>query len=764
MVLFTMGKGLSRDISRREVLARLSTAGAGALLGATASVANQSVEKTASGRPLTVGGRPVEVSLTLVSPQTLRLCVLPVLENGEAQSIEDDLVLVKQDWPKPALKMKLMEKPHVMRWGNYRLTVSSYPISVSVSGRDEKLLQKVGVATDSGQVSFSCGDHPILGFGEGGHQFDRRGAKDGMKHGQHNPELAEIGARMPVPLLVGTNGWALFFHQPFGTLDLTGKEGIFEPAARQEAGPLDVFMVFDEDPRVLYKEYARLTGFPHMPPIWALGYQQSHRTLDSREEVMGELKTFREKKLPCDLMIYLGTGFCPSGWNTGHGSFTFNENVFPDPKEMIKEMHDENFKIAVHVVIKQKDLHGTVYDTGDAATADDDVAKYWATHLNVFNMGMDGWWPDEGDWLSPTACLVRNRMYWEGPQKDRPNVRPYALHRNGNAGMQRYGWLWSGDIESTWDTLTAQVKVGINTSLSGMPFWGTDTGGFVTTPELTGELYARWFQFSSFCPLFRSHGRTWKLRLPWGWNTGDYGPKELVGYRGKAGLPDPKELNNPEVEPICRKYLELRYRLLPYFYTAVREAHDTGLPIMRAVWLHYPDDADAVSRSDEYLWGRDILVAPVIEKGASSRQLYLPHGTWYDFWTEQRSEGGAELTRNVDLATLPIYVRAGAIIPMGPVKQYATEKVDEPLTLTIYPGADGEFELYEDDGLTYDFEKGKSTRIRCTWEDRKRRLDLSLAHGSHLMAEGNREFVIRVASAVAQHKIIFTGKPASIRL
>src|SRR5204863_313080 len=131
-----------------------------------------------------------------------------------------------------------------------------------------------------------------------------------------------------------------------------------------------------------------------------------------------------------------------------------------------------------------------------------------------------------------------------------------------------------------------QVSVGLNTSLSGVPFWGTDTGGFVTTKELTGELYVRWFQFSAFCPLFRSHGRTWKLRLPWGWNTGDYGPTELEGYHGNAALPDPRELHNPHVEPICRKYLELRYRLLPYLYSAVREAHDTGIPVMRmrALW------------------------------------------------------------------------------------------------------------------------------------------------------------------------------------
>ena len=224
-------------------------------------------------------------------------------------------------------------------------------------------------------------------------------------------------------------------------------------------------------------------------------------------------------------------------------------------------------------------------------------------------------------------------MYWEGPQVDRPDARPYALHRNGYAGMQRYGaFLWSGDVYSTWETLKTHVPIAINSGLTGFSYWGTDIGGFVPTKELTGELYVRWFQFGAFCPLFRSHGRTWKLRLPWGWNTGELGPNEIRTY-GDAANPDPSELHNAAVEPICRQYLELRYRLLPYLYSVVREGHLTGLPVIRALWLHYPDDAVARARGDEYLWGPNILVAPVTEKGATSRRVYLPRGTWYDFWT-----------------------------------------------------------------------------------------------------------------------------------
>ncbi len=261
--------------------------------------------------------------------------------------------------------------------------------------------------------------------------------------------------------------------------------------------------------------------------------------------------------------------------------------------------------------------------------------------------GVDGWWPDQGDGFDGPSELNRHRMYWEGTQLYHPNERPFALHRNASAGVQRFGgFIWSGDVQSRWETLKTHVPVAINTGLSGLPYWGTDIGGFIPTTEYTGELFVRWFQFAAFCPLFRSHGRNWHLHLPWGWDGGDGGPPETQNFKA-----DPAELHNAHVEPICRKYLELRYRLMPYLYTAVRETHDTGMPIMRALWLHHADDPAAVARGDEYLWGRDILVAPVVEKGATTRRVYLPRGKWFDFWTEEVVDGGREIDRAVDLAT-----------------------------------------------------------------------------------------------------------------
>jgi alpha-glucosidase/alpha-D-xyloside xylohydrolase len=603
------------------------------------------------------------------------------------------------------------------------------------------------------------GEGPILGLGEGGQQFDRRGSVDRMRSGQGGYRLSTHGGRVPVPWLIGTSGWAMFVHQPRGTFDLTGKDGIFSPINAASALPLDVFIVTAREPARVMGGYARLTGVPEMPPLWSLGYQQSHRTLASRELVLSIARTFREKKLPCDVLIYLGTGFCPSGWNTGHGSFAFNPTAFPDPKPMLDELHKMHFHVVPHVVIRARSVSGRASDRFDSGRVDESQAgSYWNAHRGVFSMGVDGWWPDEGDPLDGPSRLARIRMYWEGCQIDRPDRRPYALHRNGYAGMQRYaGFLWSGDVDSTWETLKTHVPVAINTGLTGIPYWGTDIGGFVPTKDLTGELYVRWFQFGAFCPLFRSHGRTWMLRLPWGWNTGELGPNEIRTYR-QAANPDPSELHNAAVEPICRTYLELRYRLMPYLYSVVRECCLTGLPVMRALWLHHPDDAAAVARGDEYLWGPNILVAPVTEKGATSRRVYLPRGSWYDFSSSERLEGGREIQRQVDLATTPLYVRAGTVLPLGPVKQFTDEEVDGPLTLQIYPGADGHFLVYEDDGISFAYRAGDWMGLDVRWIDANRRLSIQLAEGSRIRPPLERKLDLRMMPDGETRRAIFTGK------
>ncbi|MGC2185328.1 MAG: TIM-barrel domain-containing protein [Terriglobales bacterium] len=582
-----------------------------------------------------------------------------------------------------------------------------------------------------------------------------------MISGQGGYKLATHGGRVPVPWIVSPSGWAMFFNQPFGTFDFTGSQSRLLPPNPDAALPLDIFVTVARDPGTIMAEYARLTGLPEMPPLWSFGYQQSHRTLAGRDEILSEARMFREKRLPCDALIYLGTGFCPSGWNTANGSFAWNSRVFPDPREMIGQLHAEHFRVALHAVILSDRLSGTVHDACELSQFDEQKAScYWDAHRQDFAMGVDGWWPDEGDPLDIASRLARNRMYWEGPQIDRPNERPYALHRNGYAGMQRYAsFLWSGDVFSTWETLKTQVPIGINTSLSGMPYWGTDIGGFVPTKEFTSELYLRWFQFGAFCTLFRSHGRAWKLRLPWGWNTGEPGPAEINNYNG-AAIPDPSQLHDARVEPICRKYLELRYRLLPYLYSAVRECSLSGMPVMRALWLHYPDDARAVACGDEYLLGKNLLIAPVVDKGATTRRVYLPRGRWYDFWSDEMLEGGREISREVNLEIIPIYVRAGSILPLGPIKQYTAEKVDGPLSISIYPGHDDTFLLYDDDGTTFNYRRGEWMGSQMMWNDAQKSLAIGLAPGSRMLPRVRTDIEVKLGQST--RSVAYDGTPIRV--
>ncbi|HLW99452.1 MAG TPA: TIM-barrel domain-containing protein [Candidatus Acidoferrales bacterium] len=748
-------------LTRRQILRLLGVSAAASFAGETFLYA--------SARRITVAGRTVRVLVSSVTRHTVRITLAE--ETPAPAKVPDDGSLL-ENIPAAA---PFTPSENGARLGDLHVHITEDPLTIRVESLDGRPIQELKVDSESGSLTFALGAAPVLGLGEGGPQFDRRGDNDNMHSGQGGYRLRTNGGRVPIQWLIGTSGWAMFIHRPPGSFDLSGSEGKFTPSSPSPFAPpsstppnpfpLDLFIVDAKNPAQAMSEYAHLTGHPEMPPLWALGYQQSHRTIANSEEILTVARTFREKKLPCDLLIYLGTGFTPSGWNSENGSFQFNPRVFPEPKKILDEFHSMHFKVALHVVILTRTLRGAAHDVCNLQRFDEEeVSCYWDAHRKVFALGVDGWWPDEGDPLDAASRLTRIRMYYEAPQIDRPNERPFALHRNGYAGMQRYApFLWSGDVNSTWETLRTHVPTAINTCLSGIPLWGTDTGGFIPTKEFNGELFVRWFQFSAFCPLFRSHGRDWKLRLPWGWNTGDFGTPEVTNS-GEVANPDPSELHNAAVEPICKKYLELRYRLLPYIYSAVREGHETGLPILRAMWLHYADDAAAVQRGDQYLWGRDILVAPVTEKGVTSRKVYLPQGDWYDFWTEEKIAGGREIGRDIDLATIPLYVRAGSVLPLGPVKQYTSEKVDEPMTIVIYPGTDGNYSLYEDDGVSFAYRRGEFMKTEMKWNDPDRKLTLRLATGSHMLPPARRKIEVRVAGETSTKAVEFSGQPITVQV
>lgn len=720
---------------------------------------------------ITAGGEPAQLDIRSVSERTIRVTLKPV-------SFKDDFpatpALAERAYPAPALSVRDITRPVQRKVGSLTVEVGPKPLTLTVSNAGGQLVQEVVFESD-GSLSFKLDAHPVLGLGEGGPrplkerpwredpvQFDRRGALDMM---EPRWQADMYGSRNPVPMLFGTRGWGIFVAAPWVHVDLREAErGVFLPWKPGEAervpqtqrnqqqnlskgrppadsivpGLYDFFIFDAHDPAKALEDFSAITGPAAMPPKWALGFMQSHRTLEDESQMIGIIDTFRSKRIPLDAVIYLGTGFSPRGWNTTQPSFDFHPGVFKrDPKTVLADMHARNVKVVVHMVPWDRDklptLHGTIPARPGETLDGSHIQNYWEQHVSLVNTGVDAFWPDEGDWFNLFERIKRHQMYYQGHLFTRPNVRPWSLHRNGYPGIAQWGgWVWSGDTESSWKTLEAQIAVGLNHSLSIGPYWGSDIGGFYPNSELTGELYARWFQFAAFCGSFRSHGRTWWTRLPWGWGLSDMGPREHNNTNTPIPADDRRnilesEMNNPAIEPIARKYAELRYQLMPYTYTLAREARDTGLPLMRAMWLHYPDDERARGLGTQFMWGRDLLIAPIFTKGATSREVYLPRGEWYDWWTNSRTPGGQHVPRDVDLATMPIYVRAGAIIPLDPVRQYAGEPVDEPTTLRVYRGADGQYTLYDDDGVSQEYLQGRGSWTRITWNDRERQLTMEPA-------------------------------------
>lgn len=692
-------------------------------------------------------GQPCEIALGEVSARTVQLVIAPLDAQGKPTAIPEAAAFLKLPIVEKFRARELAVTKEIAV-GKMRITITAEPLTISVHRADGGLVQELKLDGDQKRnLSFET-KAPVFGLGQGDQQFDRRGNFYEMIRGQKMKLRTTYGSSQPIPFLIGADGWSIFVRSPGGQFDLRGDKGLFLPAPKTTE-PLTIYISEWDEPVDALTEYYHLTGKPAMPPKWTMGYMQSHRTLLGPDDALNIAKTFRDKKLPVDAVIYLGTGYTPSGWNRGHGSIEYNPLTFPHPVEQINALHDLNLKVVLHVTHAPKNLFGL--SISEKSDSPDFIGNYWKQHLPRMAEGVDAWWPDDGDELPIAACLARHTCYYEGCLQERPNERPWSLHRNASAGVARYGgWIWSGDVNSDWVTLKNHVPVGLNSSVSMTPFWGTDIGGFLQTPEMSGELYARWFQFGAFNPLFRSHGRSSHLHLPWGWDTGEAGPDEKITFKI-----DPAELHNAQVEPICRQYLELRYRLLPYNYTLMRESVDTGMPAMRALWLHYPKDAEAVKLGDEYLWGRDLLIAPVVEKGATNRHLYLPAGGWYDWWTGEKIAGGKWLDRPLDLATMPIYVRAGAILPLDPVRQYTAQPVTEPTTIRVYPEADGAFTLYDDDGKSLNDLKEsdpKATWIRFQWDDQARQLTLEADPRMKKWRGEARRFKVEIADDEGKSK------------
>ena len=546
-----------------------------------------------------------------------------------------------------------------------------------------------------------------------------------------------------IPFFIGLRkglSYGLFFDNTYRTnFDFgIGAPGTLSIGA--ERGELNYYFFAGPEPKKILEEFTALVGRTPLPPYWSLGYQQCRYSYYPEARVREIAKTLREKKIPADV-IYLDIDY-----QDGYRPFTINRQYFPTFEQMIKDLRAEGFHtIAItdlHVA-RYPDKGYAPYDSGvksDVFVKNPDGSVYvgevwpgpsvfpdftltrardwWGSLYKDFvGMGIAGFWNDmnepavflradktmpldtvhrldDGSTLDHRAIhnvfgMENVRATYDGLRKLQLNERPFVLTRAAYAGAQRYAATWTGDNSSTWNHLAMSVPQLLSLGMSGYALVGDDIGGFAGSPP--ADLLTRWFEVGALNPIYRDHtAKGTADQEPW--------------------------VHGPEHEAIRRRYVELRYRLLPYIYTGVEESARTGIPLMRPLFLEYPDAPSLYREDHEYLFGRDLLAAPVLTEMVDPRDVNLPPGEWYDYWTSEKHTSGERIVLHPALDEMPLYVRAGAIVPEQPVVQSTDEKPRGPLELRVYPpgtgpGEDCRGSLYLDDGHTFAYQSGEFLRV-----------------------------------------------------
>jgi alpha-D-xyloside xylohydrolase len=562
------------------------------------------------------------------------------------------------------------------------------------------------------------------------------------------------GPSVCVPFVVTNKGYALLWDNP----SRTRVDFAFNDETRwtsQVGQRVSFFVIVGDTYDQLYEGYRTLTGSVPMLPKSAYGYIQCKQRYASQDEILSVARGYRERHLPADVMVVDWFYF------TKMGEMDMDPKFWPDPAAMNAELHQLGFHSMISVwprfvpedryfdtLLKNgwfehladgSPTNGLPYDRAgsDIDTTNPDAARwYWSMIRNNFvSKGFDSFWADETEPdLPPNGSYLHigpgteyfnvypyfhTKAFYDGFRHDLPEKRALILSRDGYLGAQHHGAIfWSSDISPTWDTLKRQVPTGLNFVASGMPYWSTDIGGWqylpaTHTPEHPPlidpsdaranvnhdddypELYVRWFEYATFQPNMRAHGSR--------------NFNEVWSYGKQA-------------EPILERYLRLRYQLLPYLYSLGYFSHQTGAPFMRGLFMDFGGDPNTASIGDEYMFGPALLIAPITEQGATSRSVYLPAGyDWFNFWTDERVHGGQRVEVAAAIDTIPVFVRAGSILPLGTSIE-STDQKQGIASVRVYPGADSDFTLYSDDGKTYAYETGKSEITHLHWSDAAHKL------------------------------------------
>jgi alpha-D-xyloside xylohydrolase len=605
---------------------------------------------------------------------------------------------------------------------------------VEVNGEKTYHLERFTNMWDTQEAFYGLGQH------QGG-VFNWRG---------ESVDIVQDNTNISIPLLLSSNGYGILWNNPSRSRFNNRFVHAFYISS-EVAEQMDYYFIYGPDFDRIIGAYRELTGVAPLFGKWAYGYWQCKNRYDSQAEILGVAKRYRSEHIPLDNIVQ--DWFW---WNT-MGEPVWNKN-YPDPKAMVAELHKENLHLMVSVwpffrpgspVYDDMAAKGFFIDKTKVAgfhpagmalydAFNPEARKYYWNLMDeaLFKIGVDAWWLDTTEPESEgreESVMLHNKVrvdlttesgaryanlfplmttaaVYQGQRAASDQKRVFILSRSAFAGSQRNAAaVWSGDVNPNWETLRRQIPAGLNYSLSGLPYWTTDIGGFVVAdPQSPAyrELYTRWFEFAVFCPIFRAHG------------TRTTNQNEIWSY-------------GPQIQAILARYDRLRYRLLPYIYSVAWKTTSENYTQMRALAMDFRDDPRVLNIGDQFLFGPSLLVNPVTEPGATTRHLYLPKGNWYSFWTGESVEGGRAIDARAPLEEMPIFVRAGAILPVGPNIEYAQQPSNDPLQLRVYTGADGDFTLYEDDGDTYDYEKGAFATIPIHWNEATHRLIIGARKGSY---------------------------------
>ncbi len=702
-----------------------------------------------------------KVRFTFYSSDIVRVDFLPTYST----QTESSLVIIQQADNSLQLSSLSTDSTIGIQSTSLKIVCSKRPLRISFYTLSNKLLLSEPVSGGLGtngdkriaRFNLSTNEH-FYGTGERGTQLDKRGlAFDSynVAIGGYTNALPNMNAN--IPFLASSDGYGLYFDNTYrGSYDLgKSNSSIFTYTA--DGGELTYYFIAGETIQEQLEKYTWLTGRQPIPPKWALGFIQSKYGYRNETEARSMIQTMRQKQIPCDAIIL------DLYWFQHMGDISWNASAFPNPFGMMSDFLNQGIKTIVITepyIIEPSSNYSAAASNGYLGKFSQNGSPFvltnwwscncnaylldltnpaaqqwwWSKHPPFFGNEMAGIWTDLGEperhpdsmyhhlGKTPKVHNVFNYLWaktvYEGFNQFRPNQRFFNLTRSGFAGIQRYGIsIWSGDVGRGFGGLAVQLPMMLNMGMSGIAYHNSDIGGFccgTTTPEL----YVRWLQYGTFCSITRAHGVDQPTE-PWGYGS--------------------------EAEAISKKYIELRYQLLPYIYTMAYRNHQTGLPLARPLFFDYPDDANLSNISSSYLWGSSLLVSPVVQAGQTSKNIYLPNDEWIDFWSDVSVRGGQTITTQTPLEKMPIYVKAGSILPMQFVMNYTDEVPLDTLRLACYPSRNktGNFTLYEDDGKTLEYQSGSFAETEFT---------------QHLSVVGaETSFVMNIGKTEGT----YTGKPAS---